>query len=413
MARGGRTVDAGRHAGCECPGDYCSLGGEGTLPQRAHFHSSDHLLDSEKYPFIEQAALIVVLLIAIAGLVYAGMLVKQVKAADQGTARMQEIARAVREGANAYLGAQFRKIGPLIIVITDRACSSQNTVASRPQDTPFAYGRAGAFLLGSLFSWTVGFVGMRLATTGNLRVAAAAKRSYGEAMQLGYRTGTITGMLTDGLGLLGGTCIFLVFGEQAYEALLGFGFGGTLLALFMRVGGGIYTKAADVGADLVGKVEAGIPEDDPRNAATIADNVGDNVGDCAGMAADIFESYEVTIVAAMILGLASFGHKGVIFPLLVRGVGVLGSIISTYTVKAGPNDTSDTALKSVHRGFWIGSLISIAGFFLIGMTYLYFPAEYFAKGYEMAEARLPRRDRPPTWPPGSTSASPTSTCGRR
>ncbi len=202
-------------------------------------------------------------------------------------------------------------------------------------------------------------------------------------MQLGYRTGTITGMLTDGLGLLGGTCIFLIFGEQAYEALLGFGFGGTLLALFMRVGGGIYTKAADVGADLVGKVEAGIPEDDPRNAATIADNVGDNVGDCAGMAADIFESYEVTIVAAMILGLASFGHKGVIFPLLVRGIGVLGSIISTYTVKAGPNDTSDTALKSVHRGFWIGSMISIAGFFVIGWFYLRFPAEYL-KDYGMA-----------------------------
>ena len=195
------------------------------------------------------------------------------------------------------------------------------------------------------------------------------------------------------------------------EALLGFGFGGTLLALFMPVGGGIYTKAANVGADLVGKVEAGIPEDDPRNAATIANNVGNNVGDCAGMAADIFESYEVTIVAAMILGLASFGHKGVIFPLLVRGVGVLGSIISTYTVKAGPNDTSDTALKSVHRGFWIGSLISIAGFFLIGITYLYFPPEYFAKGSEMAKTAFPGGS-PPTWPPGSTSASPTSTCGR-
>ena len=193
-------------------------------------------------------------------------------------------------------------------------------------------------------------------------------------MQLGYRTGTITGMLTDGLGLLGGTCIFLIYGEQAYEALLGFGFGGTLLALFMRVGGGIYTKAADVGADLVGKVEAGIPEDDPRNAATIADNVGDNVGDCAGMAADIFESYEVTIVAAMILGLASFGHKGVIFPLLVRGVGVLGSIISTYTVKAGANDTSDTALKSVHRGFWIGSLISIVGLLRHRLRIPVFPA---------------------------------------
>ena len=149
--------------------------------------------------------------------------------------------------------------------------------------------------------------------------------------------------------------IFLFYGVNAYEALLGFGFGGTLIALFMRVGGGIYTKAADVGADLVGKIEKDIPEDDPRNAATIADNVGDNVGDCAGMAADIFESYEVTIVAAMILGMATFGHKGVIFPLLVRGIGVLGSIIRTYTVKAGAKDTSDTALHSVHRGFWIGS----------------------------------------------------------
>ena len=239
--------------------------------------------------------------------------------------------------------------------------------------------------MGSIFSGLVGLCGMMLATTGNLRVAAAARHSYGEAMQLGYRTGTVTGMLTDGLGLLGGTCIFLIYGEQAYEALLGFGFGGTLLALFMRVGGGIYTKAADVGADLVGKVEAGIPEDDPRNAATIADNVGDNVGDCAGMAADIFESYEVTIVAAMILGMASFGHKGVIFPLLVRGIGVLGSIISTYTVKAGPNDTSDTALKSVHRGFWIGSAISVIGFVILGMFYLRFTPEYFQQ-YHQAQA---------------------------
>ena len=175
-------------------------------------------------------------------------------------------------------------------------------------------GRVVAFFFGAAFSWTVGYVGMSLAVRGNLRVAAAARTSYGSALQIGYRTGTITGMLTDGLGLLGGTIIFMAYGEHAYEVLLGFGFGGTLLALFMRVGGGIYTKAADVGADLVGKVEAGIPEDDPRNAATIADNVGDNVGDCAGMAADIFESYEVTIVAAMILGYASFGHKGVIFP---------------------------------------------------------------------------------------------------
>ncbi|MCR4414860.1 MAG: sodium-translocating pyrophosphatase [Thermoguttaceae bacterium] len=338
------------------------------------------------FPWGERIALVLVLGVAIAGLVYAGMLVKQVREADQGTPKMQEIASAVREGADAYLWAQFRKIGPLIVLITIGLYFSK-----RGGEEIFAWGRAGAFLVGSLFSWTVGFVGMKLATTGNLRVAAAAKRSYGEAMQLGYRTGTITGMLTDGLGLLGGTCIFLIYGEQAYEALLGFGFGGTLLALFMRVGGGIYTKAADVGADLVGKVEAGIPEDDPRNAATIADNVGDNVGDCAGMAADIFESYEVTIVAAMILGLASFGHKGVIFPLLVRGIGVLGSIISTYTVKAGPNDTSDTALKSVHRGFWIGSLISIAGFFLIGLFYLHFDQAYF-KEYPMAASGFPGND---------------------
>jgi len=321
---------------------------------------------SAKFSGGERLALLAVLAVAVAGLAYARMLVKQVREADQGTAKMQEIAAAVREGADAYLNAQFRKIGPLIIVITFAL------FLTKWGHWEFAFGRAGAFLAGSLFSLAVGWNGMKLATTGNLRVAAAAKRSYGEALQLGYRTGTITGMLTDGLGLLGGTCIFLIYGEKAYEALLGFGFGGTLLALFMRVGGGIYTKAADVGADLVGKVEAGIPEDDPRNAATIADNVGDNVGDCAGMAADIFESYEVTIVAAMILGMASFGHKGVIFPLLVRGIGVLGSIISTYTVKAGADDTSDTALKSVHRGFWIGSLISVVGFVLIGAFYLNF-----------------------------------------
>src|SRR5437868_2177913 len=185
-------------------------------------------------------------------------------------------------------------------------------------------------------------------------------------------------MLTDGLGLLGGTLIFLIYGAKAYEALLGFGFGGTLLALFMRVGGGIYTKAADVGADLVGKIEANIPEDDPRNAATIADNVGDNVGDGAGMVADIFESYEVTIVAAMILGYASFGHKGVIFPLLVRAIGVVGSIISTYSVKAGANSTSDEALHSVHRGFILGSIISVIGFFVLGLGYLHFDDNYMA-----------------------------------
>ena len=286
---------------------------------------------------------------------------------------MQEIARAVREGANAYLYRQLRVVGVLIVVITVLlyfAASYSKT------PTEICVGRAVAFLFGSCFSATVGFVGMRLATIGNLRVAAAAQTSFGRALQLGYRTGTITGMLTDGLGLLGGSIIFLIYGEHAYEALLGFGFGGTLLALFMRVGGGIYTKAADVGADLVGKLEKGIPEDDPRNAATIADNVGDNVGDCAGMAADIFESYEVTIVAAMILGIASFGHKGVIFPLLVRAIGVIASIISTYSVRAGDKGTTAEAMRSVNRGFVIGSAISILGFIALGFGYLRFDDNY-------------------------------------
>jgi K(+)-stimulated pyrophosphate-energized sodium pump len=336
-----------------------------------------------RFSATELGSLIAVLVVAVASLLYALGLVRQVKAADQGTPRMQEVAAAVREGANSYLAAQFRRIAPLIALITVLLA-----VTYTGHEEAFRWGRAGAFLIGALFSWAVGFVGMRLATAGNLRVAAAAMHSYGEAMQLGYRTGTITGMLTDGLGLLGGTVIFLIYGVQAYEALLGFGFGGTLLALFMRVGGGIYTKAADVGADLVGKIEKDIPEDDPRNAATIADNVGDNVGDCAGMASDIFESYEVTIVAAMILGMATFGHKGVIFPLLVRGIGVLGSIISTYSVKAGADDSSDTALRTVHRGFWIGSVISTVGFFAVALVYLRFDAAYIADN-PMAAAGFP------------------------
>ncbi len=342
-------------------------------------------LVSDKYAIYEKIALLMNVVIAIAGLGYALMLVKQVREAPQGTPRMQEIALAVREGANAYLYRQFRVVICLIAVITVVLYLAAKASGAVPE---IAYGRAIAFLIGSIFSGTVGFVGMRLATIGNLRVATAAQTSFGRALQLGYRTGTITGMLTDGLGLLGGSIIFLIYGEHAYEALLGFGFGGTLLALFMRVGGGIYTKAADVGADLVGKLEAGIPEDDPRNAATIADNVGDNVGDCAGMAADIFESYEVTIVAAMILGIASFGHKGVIFPLLVRAIGVVASIISTYSVRAGDKGNVAGAMGSVNRGFVIGSLISITGFLVLGLVYLHFDANYIAR-YPQATAGFP------------------------
>jgi Na+/H+-translocating membrane pyrophosphatase len=347
------------------------------------------------YSTVERIALLLNVVIALCGLFYAWTLINQVYGADTGTPQMQEITRAVRVGADAYLYRQFRVVFVLIVLITFVLILTKWPweVAAGPaheEGVQIALGRGIAFLIGSIFSATVGFVGMRLATAGNLRVAAAARESFGKALQIGYRTGTITGMLTDGLGLLGGSLIFLYFGEKAYEALLGFGFGGTLLALFMRVGGGIYTKAADVGADLVGKVEAGIPEDDPRNAATIADNVGDNVGDCAGMAADIFESYEVTIVAAMILGYASFGHKGVIFPLLVRAIGVIGSIISTYTVRAESTGDVKIAMRAVNKGFWLGSLISVVGFLLLGAVYLHFDAHYIVnQGVERGLFREP------------------------
>jgi K(+)-stimulated pyrophosphate-energized sodium pump len=325
-----------------------------------------NFLSDPNYSNGERAALIAVVLVALLGLGYAGYLVREVYAADPGTERMQQIAGAIREGAYAYLGRQFSIIGPLIVLLAVILY-----LTGRGSGEEIAWGRAVAFLMGAAFSGLVGFVGMTLATTGNLRVAAAARKSFGGALQVGYRAGTVTGMLTDGLGLLGGSLIFLFYGgDRAYEVLLGFGFGGTLLALFMRVGGGIYTKAADVGADLVGKIEKDIPEDDPRNAATIADNVGDNVGDCAGMAADVFESYEVTIVAAMILGYATYGLSGVIFPLLVRAVGVIASMVGTYTVKADEKGTAAEAMHRINVGFWISAAVSIAGFMLVGFLYL-------------------------------------------
>ena len=297
-------------------------------------------LTSNTYGYGEKLGLLACLALAVVGLGYAAWLMKQVYAAGTGTPAMQAVALAVREGANAYLRRQFTVVGVLIVVLTFVIIASKWPWEQEPGHSPaelrvIALGRGMAFLMGALFSAAVGFTGMRLATAGNLRVAAAAKQSFGDAMRLAYRTGTITGMFTCGLGLLGGTVILLVFGELAYEILIGYGFGGSLLALFMRVGGGIYTKAADVGADLVGKVEQSMAEDDPRNAATIADNVGDNVGDCAGMAADVFESYSVTMVAAVMLGYAAFGYKGMIFPLLVQAVGVIGSIISTSMVGRG------------------------------------------------------------------------------
>jgi K(+)-stimulated pyrophosphate-energized sodium pump len=344
-----------------------------SVPAAAKVASHDgfryfEFLTSPNYTDMERIGLVAALGIALCGLGYAFMLMREIRGADGGTAKMQAVADAIREGSNAYMYKQLKIIGCLIVLLVGGLYLSKALVSGFGD--PFAFGRAGAFFVGALFSALVGFVGMRMATTGNLKVAAAAPIGFGRALMLGYRTGTITGMMNDGLGLAGGVVIFMLYGEHAYEALIGFGFGGTLLALFMRVGGGIYTKAADVGADLVGKVEKDIPEDDPRNAATIADNVGDNVGDCAGMAADVFESYEVTIVAAMILGYAAFGHQGVIFPLLVRAIGVISSMISTRLVKAGDKGGVAEAMKAINLGFVTGAVLSVGGFMTLGYYYL-------------------------------------------
>lgn len=319
---------------------------------------------------------------AILGLLYAAFLTRQILREDTGTEAMRDISNRIRQGAVAYLNRQLRTIIVFIAILTFALFASAALVKELPKyvtdagftGTDIALGRAGAFLMGSLFSLAVGQLGMRMAVLANVRMAAGAQRSFGDALRIGYRTGTISGMLTDGLGLLGGTLIFILYGQAAPEVLLGFGFGGTLIALFMRVGGGIYTKAADVGADLVGKVEKDLPEDDPRNAAVIADLVGDNVGDCAGMAADIFESYEVTIVSAMILGISvamagpTFEFKWILFPLLVRAIGVISSIISTYSVRAMGDE--ENAFKAIDRGYRLAALISIASFWLIALTYM-------------------------------------------
>jgi K(+)-stimulated pyrophosphate-energized sodium pump len=328
-----------------------------------------------------------VFFIALIGLAYAVFLRSQIMREDKGTPKMQEVWGAIRDGADAYLRQQLGSILPLIGILTIALFFSVYIVPPSPEALERFQGmdesrvrliigiaRALAFVMGSGFSLTVGQIGMRMAVQGNVRVASASRKSFGDALRIAYRTGTITGMLTDGLGLLGGTLIFIFLGIAAPDALLGFGFGGTLLALFMRVGGGIFTKAADVGADLVGKVEAGIPEDDPRNPAVIADLVGDNVGDCAGMAADIFESYEVTIVSGLILGLALYHATGrlewIIYPLIVRGIGVLSSIFGTYFVRAGKTGKSSDAMSAIFSGFLTSAAISAILFFVAGFFYL-------------------------------------------
>ncbi len=310
----------------------------------------------------------VVAVIALLALAVAGWLVRDVLAASQGTAKMQEIARAIQEGAGAYLRRQFRTLGVFVVIIFF-------VLLLLPADSAgIRWGRSVFFLVGALFSALTGFTGMSLTVRGNVRVAAAAREAGGErrAMRIAFRTGGVAGMFTVGLGLFGAAVVVLIYQANAPNVLEGFAFGAALLAMFMRVGGGIYTKAADVGADLVGKVEKGIPEDDPRNAATIADNVGDNVGDCAGMAADLFESYAVTLVASLILGKVAFGNYGLVFPLIVPMIGVVTAVIGIFVVAPRRGDRS--GMSAINRGFFVSAVISFL--LVIGAAFLYLPDKF-------------------------------------
>lgn len=337
----------------------------------------------------EQLAVIFVLVTAVISLVYAWYLKGLVLKKDKGTQKMQDVWNAIRIGADSYLSRQLRTILPVVGLLTLALFlsvyivpPSREALEEFPVNTQIivAVGRTIAFVMGATFSLLVGQLGMRMAIQANVRAASASRRSFNEALSIAYYSGTVTGMLTDGLGLMGGTIIFVIFGRAAPDALLGFGFGGTLIALFMRVGGGIYTKAADVGADLVGKVEKDIPEDDPRNAAVIADLVGDNVGDCAGMAADIFESYEVTIVSALILGIAlvevdpTHSLKWIVYPLIIRGIGVISSIIGTFTVPIWESFPlkflrAHDAEEAMFRSYEVSSINTVVLAFVVALLY--------------------------------------------
>jgi K(+)-stimulated pyrophosphate-energized sodium pump len=324
----------------------------------------------------EDTALWVILGISLLALVVAWVLRRGVLATPEGTELMREIAHAIQEGSKAYLNRQFRTVGLFMAALTVAIFF----LLPVPEDAAHSamsirVGRSLAFIIGAGFSAVTGFAGMWLAVRGNVRVANAAREAgLRRALTIAFRTGGVAGMFTVGLGLLGAAAILLIYKQDATSVLVGFGFGGALLAMFMRVGGGIFTKAADVGADLVGKVEKNIPEDDPRNAATIADNVGDNVGDCAGMAADLFESYEVTLVASIILGAAAFADTpqgaivGVMFPLFVRAVGVITSIVGIYSVT--PRSETEHGMRAINRGFFISAALSAVAVYFVADLYL-------------------------------------------
>jgi K(+)-stimulated pyrophosphate-energized sodium pump len=305
----------------------------------------------------------IVAVVALLALGVAFALVREVLSADQGTENMKRIASAVQEGASAYLKRQFRTLGVFAVIVFF-------LLLLLPADSGTQrIGRSIFFLVGAVFSGVTGYTGMWLAVRANVRVAAAARGGESRgAMRIAFRTGGVAGMFTVGLGLFGACLVVLFFRANAPKVLEGFGFGAALLAMFMRVGGGIFTKAADVGADLVGKVEQGIPEDDPRNAATIADNVGDNVGDCAGMAADLFESYAVTLVASLILGKAAFGNLGLVFPLIVPAIGVLTAVIGIFAVSPRAGDRSH--MTAINRGFFISAAVSVVLVAVLAFTEL-------------------------------------------
>ncbi len=306
---------------------------------------------------------LVVLVISLIALVMGALFRGQVLAADPGTPKMQEIGAAVQEGAQAYLQRQFKTLGGFVVLVFVLLF-----LLPAP-DMGVKVGRSIFFVIGAVFSAAIGYLGMNLAVRANVRVASAARQGDREGgMRIAFRTGGTVGMATVGLGLLGASLVVLLYKGDAPKVLEGFGFGAALLAMFMRVGGGIFTKAADVGADLVGKVEAGIPEDDPRNAATIADNVGDNVGDCAGMAADLFESYAVTLVAALILGSVALGVTGLVFPLIVPAIGAVTAIIGVFITKVKGNENG---LAAINRGFYISAVIS--GVLSLIAAFVYLP----------------------------------------
>jgi len=347
---------------------------------------SEHAIILPELGPLEVGLLWFVLFSAFIGLVYGAYLSVKVLKKSPGSQEMIDVSKAIQDGARGYLIRQFSVMSIFIGIIAVALYFVYRPIYADLPHIP--WGVSIAFLAGCIASAGAGYVGMSLAVRANCRVAHAALTSFKNSLEIAFQAGTVSGMFVVGLGLMGATIIFLIFGPHAMKVLIGFGFGGCLVALFMRIGGGIYTKAADVGADLVGKVEKNIPEDDPRNAAVIADNVGDNVGDCAGMAADVFESYEVTLVAAIILGagamldptfVAAYGGiaaagamslKLIIYPLLVRAAGVFASIIGTWAVR-GSEDENFDPMKPINFGFWIAAIVSTISFFAVNYFYMH------------------------------------------